>query len=158
MVGGRLLLSWSAAAEIGPEIAALHDPVTGKLVTTGPTLRGPVNAVFTDQAGKLGVVSSVASASEAASAGWDLETGRILWSQEADEKGLLAISLVHGVVYGNTARGGLSGGVEDEYLAVELATKKVLQTDLKLASAPVGVAGDRGVIVYGDNLYVFGPA
>jgi hypothetical protein len=158
MVGGRLLLSWSSAKDVGPEIAALHDPVTGKLLTTGPELPGRITTVLADKDGKLAVASAGGSLSDVGSAGWDLETGRITWSQEEDEKRLIAISLVNGIIYGQTDSGRASGNLDDFFIAVELATKKVVQQEVKLANAPAGTPAGYGLMLYGDALFAFPPA
>lgn len=158
MAGGRLLLSWQAGAGDGPELAALHDPATGRLVTTGPTLPGPVNTILTEPAGKLAVASATGSSSDAGSAGWDLETGRITWDQAGDDKLLLAESLVNGIVYARTASGRASGNLDDFYTAVRLASKDVVAAEVRLASAPLGASSGHGILLYGDTLYAFGPS
>jgi PQQ-like domain len=159
MVGSKLLLSWSAAGEVGPRIAALHDPATGRLLATGPTLPADVNTVLTDPGGKIAVVAATASAAETGSAAWDLETGKVLWTQAADEKPLSAVAVVNSVLYGHTVReGAISSGLNDEFIVVDLRTKKVLQPALVLPSAPTATATGHGIVLRGDAVYVFGPS
>jgi hypothetical protein len=155
--GGRLVLAWAAAARFGSVIVTLHDPSTGRLLATGPTMRSkPV--VLTNPAGTIAVLGSGGSDDDIASAAWDLSTGRVLWTQGPDERRLGAFSVVNDVLYGGAFT---SGGNDDtDILAVDLRTKKVLGPPLALTSGdvPTGNATGHGIMLWTHNLYVFGPA
>jgi PQQ-like domain len=160
MVGDRLLMNWVTPGFDGA-VLALHDPRTGKLLATGPTLPAPATRVFADLDGKYVIVTSDLSASEYGTAAWSLADGKVAWTQvhKDGEKGLAAASLVNGVVYGLVAdSGAISTSSRAEYIAVDALTRKILAPSLAIGTAPLTGAAGHAVLLRDDTLFGFAPA
>jgi outer membrane protein assembly factor BamB len=159
MVGDRLLMSWVAPGFNGA-VLALHEPTTGRLLATGPTLPAVASRVYADPDGGYVVVTSDLSADEYGTAVWSLTDGKVLWTQVHGDgqNGLAAAGLVNGVVYGHVAESGaISTGSRAEFIAVDAATRKILGDDLALGMAPLAGAGGHAVLLRDGTLFGFGP-
>jgi hypothetical protein len=149
LVGGKLVLAWSGPG-VNDRILALHDPATGRLVSTGPRLHEFPYIFRTDAKGETAVASSTAS--DARSAAWDLAAGKVLWEQAADEKGLEPSAVINGAVYGTVATGGGGGRTT---IVVDLRTKKVLVRELALGGSVTPTSTGHGLVVRDETMYVF---
>jgi outer membrane protein assembly factor BamB len=148
LVGGKLVLAWSGPG-VTDRILALHDPATGRLVSTGPRLPAFPHIFLTDAKGETAVASSTAS--DARSAAWDLAAGKVLWEQAADEKALEPFAVMNGVVYGHITKGGRS----DQTIVVDLRTKKVLVPELAFNGSLTPTSTGHALVVRGETMYVF---
>jgi PQQ-like domain len=160
MVGDRLLVNWVAPGFDGA-VLALHDPRSGRLLATGPTLPAPATRVFADPDGAYIIVTSDLSASEFGTAAWSLADGTVLWKQvhTGGEKALAAASLVNGVVYGSVAESGvISTNPSAEFIAVDAKTRKILGTDLAIGNAPLAGATGHAVLLRDGTVFGFAPA
>jgi hypothetical protein len=148
LVGGKLVLAWSGPG-VNDRILALHDPATGKLVSTGPRLPAFPYIFLTDAKGETAVASSTAS--DARSVAWDLAAGKVFWEQAADEKALEPFAVINGAVYGHITKGGSS----DQTIVVDLRTKKVLVPALDFHGSLTPTSTGYGLVVRGETMYVF---
>ncbi|HSA53651.1 MAG TPA: PQQ-binding-like beta-propeller repeat protein, partial [Yinghuangia sp.] len=125
--GGKLVLAWYVGTYGAPrfhtETYSVHDPATGRLLATGPTLPGSAKTGLATPDGTVMVVATTDS-----TAAWETGTGKPLWQQAKDEKRLAPVAVVGPVLY--------SG--QDPSMAVDLRTKTVLQRTVSDMPVPVG--------------------
>jgi hypothetical protein len=160
MVGDKLLMNWVEPGFEGA-VLALHDPRTGTLLATGPTLPDLAHTVLADPDGAYIVVTADTSASTYGTAVWSLADNKVLWTQvhKDGEKALAAASLINGVVYGSVAESGaISTSPSAEFIAVDAKTRKILATDLAIGNAPLAGATGHAVLLRDRTLFGFAAA
>lgn len=162
VVDGKLVLHWRHSAGVfdtkAPDTTvSFHDPATGDLLASGPTLpvftgsavdEGP--SYLTDVDGTVAVLSSGASTRHATAI--DPATGEVLWEQAEDEESLWPHAVVGGVLYGYRS---MSHGDGSEPIAVDVATKEVLDAELTDVPVPAQLPGGNGLVSVSDGVFVF---
>ncbi|WTX00030.1 hypothetical protein OG216_44760 [Streptomycetaceae bacterium NBC_01309] len=131
---GKVLIGWSTKQFGMGEVLGLHDPVTGKLLATGPTIAEGVSSWFTDPTGKLAVVSDGDHV-----AVWEAGTFRTLWQQASDEAKIATDAVVGGVLYVNGGKPDRNDGDVRTMMAIDVRTKQILARNLPNAGIePIG--------------------